>query len=168
MMNQQSENKATNTPKSRHLPILEYYEILQMEYLNAELRKKIYSRLKDKNYWAKVMDGKKETIIKLAEKNSLPSIFSDDTMLREFQKKLYKDIGAPNFIYKDEKNRQEQEYWDLIYYFAKSSDVRVEVNGEMKTGKITKEFIPYKDFNVTVTIEGEEKTYSISIVTRIL
>lgn len=167
-MYQTGEQNNEKSQKSRHLSILDYYETLQLEWIIADLRRRIYPRLKDKNYWTRVQEGKKETVVRLAEKNSLPSIFSDDTMLREFEKKVYRDQGHPIFVYKDEKNRNEQEFLDLRSYYGINSDVRVMVLGETKIGKITKEYTPYKDINVIVTIDGEEKPYSISLVTRIL
>lgn len=166
-MSQHDEPKK-GTIKSRHLSILDYYETLQIEWLTADLRRRIYPRLKDKNYWNRVQEGKKETIDKLAEKNSLPSIFTDDSMLRDFQKKLYRETSHPLFVYRDEKNKNEQEYYDLKYYYNIGADVRVDVFGESKIGRITKEFTPYKDISVIVTIDGEEKPYNTSVVTRIL
>lgn len=164
------ENNSNNvtSKKSRDLSILDFYEILQVEWICADLRRKIYPKIKDKNYWTKVAEGKKNTILRLAEKNSLPSIFDDESMLRIFEKKVYRENAYPDFVYKNEDNKIEQEYWDLHYYLYIYTQVRVNVAGEIKLGKITKEFIPYKDRYVMVTIEGEEKPYSPSLVTRIL
>lgn len=168
MFNTEKSEAELKRTKSRHLPILDFYEILQLEWICAGLRRKIYPRIKDKNYWERVQVGKKETILKLAEKNSLPSIFDDETMLRTFEKKIYKESSYPNFVYKDENNKHEQEFYDLQNYYLQGSDVRVLIDGDIKLGKISKAFIPYKDFNVSVTIEGKEGQYSTSIVTRIL
>lgn len=164
------ENNSENvtSKKSRDLSILDFYEILQVEWICADLRRKIYPKIKDKNYWTRVAEGKKNTIQRLAEKNSLPSIFDDESMLRIFEKKVYKENAYPEFIYKNENNKNEQEYWDLHYYLYIYSEVRVIIAGETKLGKITKEFIPYKDVNVMVTVDGVEKPYSPSLVTRIL
>jgi Mg2+ and Co2+ transporter CorA len=154
--------------KSRHLPILDYFETLQIEYLVADLRHKIYPRLKDKTYWLRVKEGKKATIEKLATRNSLPTIFTDETMHREFEKKIYRDTSYPLFTYRDEDHKLEQEYYDLKYYYNIGSDVRIQIFEETKMGKISKEFIPFKDNVVTVTIAGVPEQHNINKVTRIL
>ena len=155
--------------KSRHLPLLDLFETLQVEYLVAELRHKIYPKVKDKKYWKeRVMDGKKASIEAIAEKNHLPTIFTDGEMLRSFEKKVYRDQSLPCFTYRDAEHEQAQSYWDLYYYYAIGSDVRVQVYDETKVGKITKEYIPYKDNTVFVNINGVQSEYPISSVTRIL
>lgn len=161
----QEENKSL---KSRHLSILDYFENLQVEYIQADLRHKIYPKLKDKAYWNRVKEGKKATIIKLSEKNSIPSIFSDDTMLRDFEKRVYRDVSYPIFTYRDEQHEMEQSYLDLRWYYNQGSDVRVDIDGDILIGKISKEFIPYKDNHVFVNVKGVETQYNIKQVTRIL
>lgn len=162
------EQKSNQSNKSRHQSILEFFNNLQLEYIQADIRHKIYPRLKDKTYWKKVMDGKKETIEKLANRNRIPSIFSDEAMLKEFESKVYQTHSYPLFTYRDEQNKQEQGFYDLQYYYYAGADVRVQVFGETKVGKITKEFVPYLNSFVYVTIEGKEDKYPISQVTRIL
>lgn len=154
--------------KSRHLSILDLFETLQIEWIVSELRHKTYPRIKDKLYWKKVMDGKKASIEKIAEKNSLPTIFTDQEKLREFEKKVYREQSYPIYVYKNAENEMQQSYYDLLYYFYINSDVRVQVYEETKIGKITREFIPIKDNHVWVTINGKEEKFSINVVTRIL
>lgn len=154
--------------KSRHLSIFDLFETLQIEFIVAELRHKTYPRIKDKIYWKKVMDGKKASIEKIAEKNSLPTIFTDQEKLREFEKKVYRDQSYPIYVYKNEENRQTQEYFDLQYYYYPNSEVRVQLYEETRVGKITREFIPYKDNYVWVTVKGKEEKHPITNVTRIL
>lgn len=155
--------------KSRHLPILDFYQTLQIEFIQADLRTKIYPKLKDKHYWGeKVREGKRATIEKLATRNNLPSIFTDESMLRDFEKKVYRDVSYPLFTYRDQNHQLEQSYYDLKYYYNLGSDVRVNLFEDVKTGKITKEYVPFRDNYVYVTIDGIEDKYSINIVTRIL
>lgn len=165
---QQSEAKEKQLQKSRHLSILDFFESLQVEYIQADLRHKIYPKLKDKAYWGRVKEGKKQTIEKLAEKNSLPSIFTDIEMLRAFEKRVYRDVSYPTFTYRDDNHRMEQEYYDLRYYYNQGADVRVDSEGSVLIGKITQEYIPFRDSQVSITIQGKESKYSIKVVTRIL
>lgn len=165
---QKTEAKAAHLAKSRHLSILDFFENLQIEYIQADLRHKIYPKLKDKSYWQRVKEGKKATIEKLAEKNSLPSIFSDTEMLRAFEKRVYRDVSYPVFTYRDENHKMEQEYYDLKYYYNQGSDVRIDQDGTIMIGKISKEYIPFRDSLISVTVQGKESRYSIKFVTRIL
>lgn len=162
------EQQAEKPKKSRHLSILDFFENLQVEYLQADLRHKIYPKLKDKAYWNRVKEGKRATIEKLAEKNSLPSIFTDEAMLRAFEKRVYREVSYPIFNYRDEKNRMEQEYYDIYFYYLKGADVRIDTErGEILIGKICREYIPFGG-NVTVSVNGKESAYSIKTVTRII
>jgi hypothetical protein len=165
--NASAETTQQKSQKSRHLSILDFFENLQVEYIVADLRHKIYPKLKDKAYWNRVKDGKKATIEKLAEKNSLPSIFTDEAMLRTFEKKVYRDVSYPLFTYRDENHKLEQEFYDLKYYYNKGSDVRVDVDGDVLIGKISEEYIPFGT-KLSVTINGAINKYSIKVVTRIL
>lgn len=163
------ENVESKAAKSRHLPILEFFENLQVEYIVADLRHKIYPKLKDKAYWNRVKDGKKATIEKLADKNSIPSIFSDSQMLSEFNKKVYRPVSHPNFVYRDENHKLEQEFYDLKYYYAQGSDVRIDTEDRgVLIGKISKEFIPYQNNLLTVTVAGKAEQFNLKLVTRIL
>jgi hypothetical protein len=166
-MNEQQSGKP-NSNKSRHQSHLEFFNALQIEFLQAEIRHKIYPRLKDKDYWKRVMDGKRKTIDEFSERNKIPSIFTDEAMRREFESKVYRDQSYPLFTYKNEQNKQEQEFYDLRYYYYPGSEVRVLVLGETKIGKVTKEFIPYQHSYIMVTIDGVEDKYPVSNVTRIL
>src|SRR5215210_2726524 len=100
MNNAQELTDEKKREKSRHLSILDFFETLQVEYILADLRHKIYPRLKDKAYWERVKLGKRATIEKLATKNSLPSIFTDKEMLSVFDKKVYRDVSYPLFTYR--------------------------------------------------------------------
>lgn len=154
--------------KSRNISILSYFNILQIEYLQAELRSKIYPKKKDKKYWGeRVMEGKKTTIEEIAERNNIPSIFTDETMLREFQKKIYRDKSYPLFTYRDQEQKEQQEYLDLKYYYYVGSEVRIETLNEVMIGKVSREYTLH-DQLVYVEINGKEEKFPVSEVTRVL
>lgn len=154
--------------KSRNLSIYEFFEILQKEYVCAILRLKIYTKVKDKEYWKKVAEGKKATIENIAEKNHLPSIFTDKDLERDIDKKVIRDFGLPNFIYKNEDHKLAQEYYDLLYYYKRGAEVRFELYGETKVG-VVKSYKPYQNSIVITTKDTKEDvTYTIDKVTRIL
>lgn len=164
---QESAAQEKKVLKSRHLSILDFIETLQLEYIVADLRHKIYPKLKDKAYWGRVKEGKKATIQKLAEKNMLPSIFTDEEMLRTLEQKVYRPVSYPLFTYRDDNHKMEQEYYDFLYYYLKGADVRVDDNGEVLVGKITKEYVPFNT-QIFVSIAGVERKFHYNTVTRIL
>lgn len=98
--------------KTRNLSTAEYFITVQREYLMAELRKKIYPTSKDKKFYQKVMNYKKEKIEDISNRCKLKSIFNDKDMLQEFKAKLFNDIGIPNFLNRDE----------MEYYYYKGSE----------------------------------------------
>lgn len=133
----------------RKLSIYQYFEILQKEWLVADLRCRIYQNKKDKGFWLKVREGKRVKIENIAEKNKLPTIFTDSELKKDLERAIYNDYTYPNFHYKDEQHAREQGYWDLTNYYSKGSEVRFDHNGEMKVGKVV-EYIPFSN---TIRIE---------------
>lgn len=152
--------------KSRNLSVYEYFNVLQLEWIVADLRIRLYPKKKDKEYWAKVREGKRVIIESIAEKNHLPTIFSDGEMKTSFEAKIYLPEGVPNFVYKDEDNRKAQEPFDLIYYFSKGSEVRYDWYGDVRVGKI-KSYVPFAD-TLAVEYEGADVTLDVKKVSRIL
>lgn len=144
----------------RKLSLYEYFEALQYEYLIAELRYKIYTRTKDKNYWLRVMEGKKVRIKDISDRNHLPTIFSDEEMKRDFEFVIYKK-NIPNFFYKNDEQRLQQEFSDLLHFFKKGIDVKCNVYGEIKVGKIH----TYNPFNkiISVILNGTEDKIQLPI-----
>lgn len=152
--------------KSRSLSVYQYFQVLQVEWLVADLRVRIFPSKKDKDYWIKVKEGKRQVVEDIAEKNHLPTIFNDSEMRRAFENKVYVDKGHPNFHYKDDWYKYLQEPLDLLHYYTKGVEVRFEVYEEMKVG-IIKSYIPEKD-TIDIEFQGEILTLPISEVTRIL
>lgn len=157
----------TDKQRSRKLTIYEFFEILQIEFIVAELRVKIYERHSDKEYWRKVMEGKRKTIEDIAQRNGLPTIFSDDDMKRDFEYRVYKD-NIPKFYYRSEEHRLRQEFNDLSYYFKAGVEVRIDLGGDVQVGTV-KNYRPF-DTNMTVVVKstGENVTLPIQDVQRIL
>ena len=58
--------------KSRNVAPLEFLDVLQLEYINAIIRSKIYPRVADKDHYRKVAKGKEEKIKDIAFRNNLP------------------------------------------------------------------------------------------------
>lgn len=102
----------------------DYLAALQEEYVIAELRKKIYPNIKDRNYYSRVMDAKRKKIENISDRNSLPSIFSDTRILGVYQDKVY-TWGIPFFKYRNEDHRNESWKFDMANYYSKGADIRI-------------------------------------------
>jgi len=136
----------TRSPKSRNLSIYDYFKILQVEWLIADLRERIYVKQKDKDHWKLVKEGKRQKIQNIAEKNTLPTIFDDADLAETIKKTIYREQGFPAFQYKNDNQRASQEYYDMLNYFLKGVDIRAQVNGEIIVCKIHK----YKPYETTL------------------
>jgi len=144
--------------KDRNLTILEYFEKLQIEYFICEIRRKIYPSPVDKRYYKKVMLMKKQKIDDISQRNNLDSIFTNDEVRIDFQKRVYPDVGMPKFDLTEQ---------DIKYYYLEDTDVRV--SGEKGIlGKITKADL--EGYIVFVKPKGvsKDKPFPLKDVTRIL
>lgn len=154
--------------KTRDLSPFEYFSMLQLEFIVADLRSKIYPKLKDKDFWKKTREGKKQRIEDIAERNHLPSIFSDEDLRKDMDAKVYRPAGFPNFIYRDEEHCLKQEPYDYIYYYLQGSDVRFDFMDEIKTGII----VSYNNYEKKVTIRFNNsdvlETLPVARVSRII
>jgi hypothetical protein len=152
--------------KSRNQSTYEFFETLQVEYLNAELRVKIYPKLKDKEYWKKVCEGKKATILDIANRNRLPTVFDDDQLEQALKQRIYRNESYPIFVYRNEDHKNNQEYYDLLYYYNKGAEVRFEYFGEVKVGRV-KDYRPFSK-EILLSFDDKEDRLPVSKVTRIL
>lgn len=152
--------------KSRNQSIFEFFETLQVEWLCADLRSRIYPKIKDKEYWKRVKDGKQQTIENIAEKNKLPTVFTDQDLLSALEARIYRSKGYPIFAYRNEEQRQLQEPLDLLYYYNKGVEVRCEIFGETKVGKV-ESYIPYNQV-MQVRFIDTVRDLAVDEVTRIL
>lgn len=110
--------------KSRNIPPLEYFEVLQEEYICAAIRYKIYPRISDKKYYQRVMEKKKDNIIDLGSRNFLTTIFDDSKLMREAYSKLLNEFGPPNFLYNPLLMKKYEENRDNLFPY-KGSLVRI-------------------------------------------
>lgn len=159
------EERAKKT-KTRFLTTYEYFEVIQIEYICCVLRARVYTKPKDKDYWNKVAEGKKETIKKIAERNNLPSIFDDSDLEAALNRRVFRESTYPIFIYKDEEQKLSQEYFDLLNYYSKGSDVRFDLGAGQQVGKV-KSYKPFDKF-VVVEVDSEEIKVEVTKLIRIL
>lgn len=152
----------------RKLSTYQYFEVLQVEWLVADLRCRIYVNEKDKAYWRRVREGKKAKVENIADKNRLPTIFTDDALKRELEHRIYNDYTYPNFHYKDEDHKQSQGYWDLQNYYSKGAEVRYDYFGETQVGVVV-DYSPFeREMRVQCKKTGEIISMAVSKVMRIL
>lgn len=121
--------------KNRSQSFNDFYACLQREYLVAELRYKIYTKEKDKNYYLhREMEGKKQTIEAIASRNNFPSIFTDEWLYGRYRAEIYNDWGLPNFIYRSEEDRLNRRPKDVVAYFHKGVSVMVKTDEGKQKG----------------------------------
>jgi len=145
--------------KDRHISILKFFEVLQREYYIAEIRKKIYPSPKDKKYYKKVMDFKKQKIEDIALKNNLDSIFNNDEEKRNYILQIYPVIGLPKFELTND---------DIINYYNEGAEVRVNIEEKKLTGHIVRATLEKNLVFVKLKGESIEKPFNFQVVTRIL
>ncbi len=154
--------------KTRDISIIQFFEVLQKEYIVAELRKKIYPKLNDKNYYSRLMSQKKVKIEDISSRNNLPNIFNDEYTKREYYSMVYNTQGIPTFIYRDDAERRKLQGKDFEYYYSLNADVKVVTQTQTVVGKIDDTDL---EANVVyVKIKGSKQTVPChtSNVTRIL
>lgn len=88
--------------KTRNLSVAEYFDVIQREYYIAEFRKKIYYSPKDKRYYGRVMEHKREKIEDIATRNRLNSIFNSSAKAAEIRGSLFDGLGRPTFDMSEE------------------------------------------------------------------
>lgn len=152
--------------KSRPLSPYQFFEVVQIEYICAVLRARIYQGVKDRTYWNRVAEGKKVKINEIADRNSLPSIFTDSDLMDTLSKRVYVEGTTPCFVYKNEDHKLQQEYYDFYYYYSVGKEVRFLLDSEMVVGVIKS----YKTFsqNIEVEYKGKVLTLPTKLVMRVL
>lgn len=153
--------------KDRNITISEYLNVLQKEYIVAEIRYKIYPRPKDKIFYKnKVMNGKKRKIDDIGSRNNLPTIFNCFLTKDKMYQSIYNIKGLPLFSYKNDEHRKIQRPEDILFYYYKNSDVKIIIDNDIQIGKII-----YSNFEkeiCRVDVEGEIIDLPLNEVTRIL
>ena len=128
-------NKPTN--KTRSLSLYDFFEILQAEYVVCELRALIYPIQSHKDFWNLAATKKREKIDDISRRNNIPSMFDDNRIKEVIKKKIYKEVGFPTFIYRDEAQREKQEKWDIFNYYSVGARVNFYDDIELKDGHIS-------------------------------
>lgn len=109
--------------KSRCIPLMDYYDILQQEFLSYYMRYLTYDRDVDKQKYFEFCKKKKLTIQNLSRRNCFPSIFDSKDYRDKKLKVFFNESGMPNYLYRDEHQKQHLGFWDKIYYFKQGVDV---------------------------------------------
>lgn len=154
--------------KTRHLSTYKYLQVLQLEYIVAELRRKVYVKSKDKAFYKRVLEGKEQKIKDICLRNSLPSLFTNDEEKANCYAEVYKPFGYPEFYYKNDEQVQEFKAKDFYYYYYKGSDFRVNDDGETRVGTLSS--VDEENQVAYIKLKGEEfdKPCSIEMVARII
>lgn len=145
--------------KSKNQSPLEYFDTLQKEYFVAEIRRKIYPSIRDKEYYKMLMERKKDKIQNISIRNRLDSIFTSDEVKMKYMQLVYPDRGLPKFDVCEK---------DIKNYYMTGSDVRFEINSVKYLGKI--EDVNFINNTALVKIRGEKdrKYLKLHDITRIL
>lgn len=153
------EKERLNRVKGRRLTFLEFFEVLQIEYIVAELRSKIYPNPKDQKYYKeREMEGKKAIIIEISSRNNFKDIFNDNLTKIKYYSQIYNDWGLPNFIYRNQKDRDIRRKSDIYNFFKKNCEVSVKLDD----GSICKGTISYVNLEkALVSVKTEEKTITV-------
>jgi len=155
--------------KTRDLSMYEYLQELQKEYVVAELRRKIYTKKKDREYFGRVMKGKREKIEDISLRNTLPSIFTSRETRELISEAVYTEWGMPNFFYKRTAIEEELRPKDFFYYYYKNSEFKVKLEtGEVGVGILTS--VDQENDIVYIKLKGSstEGIYTLNTVSRIL
>lgn len=154
--------------KTRHLQFDKYFEILQKEYIVAELRSKIYKKPRDRNYYLfRELPLKRDSIIKIAERNSFKSIFTDLRLYEQYKSEILPEWGLPNFLYRSPLDRKSRRTLDILYYFSKGCEVSVLDRGVILKGKVKS--VDLERSKVLVEFENSRSEYiSFELITRFL
>lgn len=109
--------------KSRCIPLTEYYDVLQLEFLSYYMRYLTYDRDIDKQKYFEFCKKKKVTIQNLSRRHCFHNIFDDLEYRKKKLTQFFNQSGLPNLVYRDEHQKQHLGFWDKIYYFHQGIDV---------------------------------------------
>ncbi len=109
--------------KSRSIPLMDYYNILQFEFLSYYMRYLTYEREVDRQKYFEFCEKKKQTIQNLSRRNCFLNIFDSKEYREKKLNKFFNESGMPNYLYRDDHQKQHIGFWDKIYYFKQGIDV---------------------------------------------
>lgn len=174
----EQKEKENRKIKTRNLSAFDFLEELQIEYCVSEIRKKIYIKPNDINYYKRLMKYKKQKIEDICERNSLPNMFTDDSIKKQIYAKVYNEEGLPNFHYKEDASKvnvrtgklivEEQKVNDVKYYYYPETEIKINEDGDVKIGKLKEVDIKENIGKVKLRYEEGIKTVPLHRVTRIL
>lgn len=138
--------------KDRDISILDYFNVLQQEYLYFEVKSKIYPSSSDKDYFKRVMYFKQKKIEDIAQKNNLDSMFDSDKKLQEVRDEFFNVSGNPTRLGKR----------DWYFYYKPGSDFSY-------NGKGVK-MVSYDMDNNSAVVKTEQGEIEVSLddISRIL
>lgn len=151
---------------SKDLSVFQLFDVLQEEYIICELRVKIYPILKHKEYWKNTAQMKKEKILDIANRNSLPCIFDHKEIKKSFEQRVYGDSGLPKFYYPDKNREDFQKMWDIVNYYRPESEIKFMEGKKVKVGII--QSFDYDNKKVTIVYDENQVSFDLDKVTRIL
>lgn len=97
----------------KNLSAAEYFHVVQQEYLMAEFRRKIYFSPKDKRYYERLMQYKREKIEDIGMRYRLLSIFNSVDKVNAIRAELFDLLGRPMFYMSEQ---------DWKNYYSVNSD----------------------------------------------
>lgn len=156
--------------KDRNQSLLDFYNSLQKEYIVAELRSKIYPKSKDKKYYRRVMEGKKETIVQISERNHLPNIFSSADLKESIYNEVSPDWGIPNFTYRNKDTELWMQRNDKLNYYGVGSDFAIRVGDDVVIGRVSdnKRVLNHGEVTIIEAYQSTSKIFKIENLKRIL
>lgn len=162
-----TEQLKKSTFKDRDLSPFDYLKALQLEYICAELRKKIYHSPKDKEFYKGLMLNKKIKIEDISFKNRLSNIFNDIEVKKELYLEIYNSKGLPNFIYRNKEHESIFKEQDICNYYLLGEEVKVETD-TIIFGKIFSVNISQSMVEITDKEDNYIGIFEMTNATRIL
>jgi len=152
-------------PRTRVIPISDFFTRLQLEFISYRFRSLIYQREFDRKKFSDICVQKKCKISQIALENCLPTIFNNQEQQKKYLEKFFGKIGIPNFAYRDEYQSEVKGFWDQYYYFIVGSSVRFLENNEIEIGRIKS--CDIKEKKLVIEIEKKEIERNFNEVSRI-
>jgi len=154
-------------PKSREIPLTDFFFNLQLEYLSYKFRALLYERPEDICKFEEICNKKKEKIINIGFRSCHAHIFNDPHKLDILLKKFVPEWGLPNFCYRDDYQKRVKGHWDVLYYFCPGLSVQffLKAGEDILSGTIINVI---NDQQLLIDSSGSSFTVSIDQVCRIL
>lgn len=153
---------SANQPVSKgKLDVVTYYDELQREYIESEIREKIYPYDKHKKHYQELMKIKRVKIEDIAMRNNLKSIFNDKKTHAQFIKLIYPSMGMPKF-----KRFQKFDMQNFYEVGRKAKAHISERESEYKVGTISN--VDLDNRVATIEIDGSTTNIPLKFVTRII